>query len=147
MIQAIINIVISKTFKFKNIIHINKRDCSNSYLYFTVEKILEYLETKQKIQESFLDFLDNETNIEENFQNLTTLLNDQNIRDNKQELRLFFSFLMVISNNHHRGNYFFSKIERILQLFTKDIQSNYSNTEIFDIFKSNKLILLFIMKN
>ena len=48
---------------------------------------------------------------------------------------------------HHRfPNFFFSKIERILQFFKKDIRKYFSNSEIFNIFAGNKRILLFLIE-
>ena len=49
-----------------------------------------------------------------------------------------------IADNHIRNFYFNLKIERILQLL--EINKYLSNRQIFDIFKNNKQILLFLFK-
>ena len=74
------------------------------------------------------------------------MLNYIKIRDNKNELKLLLHLLSNISNSYHRYPVFYSKIERILQIFKEDIKKNYSNSETFDIFKSNKRILLFLIE-
>ena len=51
-----------------------------------------------------------------------------------------------IENNYHRFPYFFSKIERILLFFKESVKKYFSNSEIFNIFKSNKRILLFLIE-
>mgnify|MGYP001055766245 CR=1 FL=1 len=45
----------------------------------------EYLLKKKKLQNAFLDFIDDESNSEENFQNLIYLLDDQHIKDDYNE--------------------------------------------------------------
>ena len=57
---------------------------------------------------------------------------------------LFLHLLTKISDNHHRIPDFFDKIGRILQVFQVDIKKYYKNSEKFNIFKSNKRILLFL---
>ena len=106
----------------------------------------KYLEEMKRVQNNLLIFLDNEDNIEENYQNLLNIFQDLNIRDNKQELKIFMNMVLKISNNHHRRPYFFNKIERILHLFKNDIKNYFSNSEIFQIFNKNKRLLLFFIE-
>ena len=54
-------------------------------------------------------------------------------------------FLLTVVNNRHRDTNFFSKIERILLLF-KDELTKLKNDEIFQLFRSNKRILLFLIE-
>ena len=49
----------------------------------------ECLQRMKKIQENLLKFLDDKDNIEENFQNLTKLLEEQKIKEIQHELELF----------------------------------------------------------
>ncbi|KAK8848020.1 hypothetical protein M9Y10_019073 [Tritrichomonas musculus] len=53
----------------------------------------------------------------------------------------------MIAKNHHQKASFNEKIEKILLHFTKDIKQTFDNIEIFNIFKSNKRILYFLLKN
>ena len=43
--------------------------------------IQEYLSDKKKIQKSLLDFIENEYNTEENYQNFIQIITDQKILD------------------------------------------------------------------
>ena len=109
------------------------------------DNIEKFLEKYKNIQEAFLEFIDDEENIEVNIQILKQLLGDTKSRDYKHHVRLFLSLLLQISNCHHRGPNFFSKIDRILHLFSDDIKK-YNNDEIFQLFQSNKRLLLFLIE-
>ncbi|KAK8846928.1 hypothetical protein M9Y10_019497 [Tritrichomonas musculus] len=100
----------------------------------------EYLEEMKRIQKNLLDFLEcNDENA-----TLTNIFEDNRFHEDKHELISILHFVLKISNNHHRDENFFSKIEEILQFFKEDIKTKLSNSEIFNIFKSNKKILLFL---
>ena len=51
-----------------------------------------------------------------------------------------------IAKNHHQNAGFFSKIEKFLLYFEDKIKQTFSNSEIFNFFKSNKKILLFLFE-
>ena len=55
-------------------------------------------------------------------------------------------FISSICNNYYRIPSFFSKIERTLHFFKANIKKYYSNSEIFNVFKDNKRIILFLIK-
>ena len=98
----------------------------------------EYTDKMKKIQSQILEFLEDEEASEENFKTLLTLLS---ISD-RYELKLILLMISKISNNHHRCLHFFTKIERILGILFTENKNMFSNTEIFNIFKNNKRILL-----
>ena len=50
-----------------------------------------------------------------------------------------------IANHHNHAEKFFIKIEKILKYFKKQITSHFSSFEIFNIFKKNKRITLFLI--
>ncbi|KAK8883271.1 hypothetical protein M9Y10_045922 [Tritrichomonas musculus] len=106
--------------------------------------ICEYLDKNKNIQDALLTFLENEINTEEDFQKLILIINKQKIINDKHEFTLFLHLLSKISQNHYRNPDFISKIKRILKNFEKDIKKNLTNSEIFDIFKGNKRIILFL---
>lgn len=107
----------------------------------------KFVEQNKKIQKNVLDFLENDENTEECFQNLIQQISDQKIRDDQHQLSLFLHLLASISNNHHHDTDFFKKIEQIIQVFKSDIKTFFSSSEILSIFKANKRILLFFIKN
>ena len=107
----------------------------------------EYIEIKKRLQTSLLDFLSNDENTEEHFEQLISIINDQNIKDDANEFRLFLYLINTISNNHYRHKNFLIKIENIILFFKKEIKIFLSNDEIFLIFKNNRRILLFLIEN
>ena len=102
-----------------------------------------YLEHLKRIHQNLLGFLDNEDTTDENLQ---SLINDQQIRDDMHTLKLLLHLICKIANHHHRSPTFFEKIESIFNNFQNDIKANFSNREIFNIFKSNKRILLLLIE-
>ena len=106
----------------------------------------EYFDTMKDIQENILNFLEEKDNSEEIFIILESKFNDKKIKDHLYELLSLLHLISKIGNNHHRFPNFFSKIERILLIFKEDIKKYFPNSEIFNIFKNNKRILLFLIE-
>ena len=105
-----------------------------------------YLDTMKDIQDNILNFLEEEVNSEENFLILEKKFKDTKISDNIYDILSLLHLISRIWNNSYRFPNFFSKLERILLIFKKDIKKYFSNSEIFNIFKSNKRILLFLIE-
>lgn len=112
----------------------------------TVNNVL-FINKMKSIHSNLLCFLDSNDNIEENFEVLTDTLKDQKIGNSKQETKFVLMLLLRIVNNHHRCLDFYDKIKVILQHFQKEIINFFSNSEIFDIFKSDKRILLYLIES
>lgn len=108
--------------------------------------IFIYIDKMKIIQSTLLEYIECDCYNEENFQNLIQILKDYKVTTIRHELKLILHLLLKISNNHYRPDDFFNKIEKILLFLQNEIQKNFSNTEIFDIFKSNKRILLFLIE-
>ena len=106
----------------------------------------EYLEKKTEVQTSLLDFLDNEEISEDNFENIINLFEDQKIQEDKQEFISILRLIKKVSKNHHRSSSFFPKIERIFKYLKDLMNQNLNNFEIFNFFKGNKRILLFLIQ-
>ena len=66
---------------------------------------------ERKIQRSLLDFIDDEENSEEYFENLIKLIDDHKIKQNCHELKSFLYLISNIAANHPRQLVFFSKID------------------------------------
>ncbi|KAK8842180.1 hypothetical protein M9Y10_026411 [Tritrichomonas musculus] len=108
--------------------------------------IKEYIENKKEILNNLINYIDQEDNTEEEHQIFFSHLNDNKISKQKDELRALFHLLIIISNNHNRHHNFFSKIEQILLHFENEMKNEFSNEELFNIFKSNKRVLLFLIE-
>ncbi|KAK8897262.1 hypothetical protein M9Y10_015201 [Tritrichomonas musculus] len=107
----------------------------------------EYLEKKKEIQKELLLYIDDQTSVEENFQNFCVNLEIQRIQGSSSQLSELLHLISKISNNHHRSPNFFTKIEQILHILKESITSKISNSQLFNIFKGNKRILLFLIEN
>ncbi|KAK8857658.1 hypothetical protein M9Y10_016064 [Tritrichomonas musculus] len=105
-----------------------------------------YIDKKIEVQNSILLFIDDKKDIKANFQNLTNFLNNPKLLEDQQELKEILYLISKITKNHHRDEDFFNKIEKILLLIKDPIQKIFSNIDIFQIFKNNKRILLFLLK-
>ena len=105
-----------------------------------------FVEKMKSIQSSLLEFLEEELDVEDKYDNFINLISTQQIIKEKHEFKALLQLIGSIANNHHRAWNFISKVERVLRQFKQDLQKYFSNSEIFDIFKDNKRILLFLLE-
>ena len=106
----------------------------------------EYLEKMTTIQSHILKYMNNNPNDDENYHILMKYLEDQKIRENKYFIKELFHLILHISNNYHRTPKFYDKIDKMISAFLKEMKDYFSNYEIFNIFKGNKRILLFLFE-
>ena len=108
-------------------------------------KYQRYIQDFKSLYEDLLSFIDdNECN--DAFPTISQKINDMGIKSDKIELEHFLRIVVSISNNHHRTNNFFNKIEQILDLLETQIKQTFSNLNLFNFFKKNKQILLFLFE-
>ena len=120
---------------------------SNGLPIFTTRmNFTESLERKKKIQESLLIFLEEESNVEENYGNFVQIIKSQKIQEDKYEIKSLIQMINKISDNHQRIFNFIEKIERILKLLKTDLNKYFTNREKFELFKGNKRLLLFLIE-
>lgn len=110
------------------------------------DNINQYVDQLKQIHKILLEFFKNDENQESDLEQVIKFLNDQKINENANDFKLFLHLISKISNDFHRYNGFFEKIEKILKTYQEDIQRNFSNMEIFNIFKANKRTLLFLFE-
>ena len=109
-------------------------------------EVKEYLDKMMEVQNLFLTFLDDE-NINQN--NLIVLINyidDQRIRQDKHHLTSFLHLFSSIVDYHHRTINFYDKSFQIILFLKDDLKRNYSNLEIFNFFRNNCRIILFLIE-
>lgn len=106
----------------------------------------EYLEKIREIQSKFIELIENQYEDKTECEIFVNFIQSQGICQNLMELKLFLHMLVKIADNHHRTNGFFEKIDRIISLLKEEIQKKLTNSQIFDIFKNNKRILLNLFK-
>lgn len=110
-------------------------------------EIQEYINQKKDFHQIILEYVEDEGENDENFRILIKKLNNILDNENDGEILNILHLISKISDNHQQNQYFIIKIERILLHLSKKIKQTLSNFEIFNIFRSNKRILLFLIKN
>lgn len=103
----------------------------------------EYLDRTKKIYKTFINYIDSIDQSDDLFDKLITLSDNKN----KAEIRDILHIIDNTSKNRYIPLKHFEKIYRILLYFKAYIKYQFSNNDIFNIFKSIKKILLFLIKN
>lgn len=118
------------------------------FIFFYRMEISQYILKKTEIQKSILQYLeeDEEESDQENYNNLVNNLKDPIIIKNPNEFKITLYLISKMSDNHQRTPHFIKKIEQILEIIKEEIKQSFSNSDIYDIFKNNKRILLFLFK-
>lgn len=104
------------------------------------------LDNLANLQIDLLNFFENDDSVEEKYQIIIQDFKKYEIHIKFQRIALLLALLSKISNNHYRHPDLLKKIEQILKYFKNEIKSNFSDSQIFKIFKSNKRILLFLLE-
>ena len=108
-----------------------------------IQNRVQELKTFQKY---LFEFLDKKEQTEESFQNLSKLVSSHNFNTN--EIKPFISSITNIHSNRHRSESFNEKIFQVLSLFLDKLKekNHYSNRSLFNMFKNDKGILLFLIE-
>ncbi len=70
----------------------------------------DYINKMKDIQEDILNFVDDKDNQNDYFNKLINAIKIHNIQQNHDDLMILLHLIASISNNHHRGPFFFEKI-------------------------------------
>ena len=109
----------------------------------------EYINQKKEIYEYLYLFIkeenEEEEEEEENYQRLLENIKKQSIQESKEELVLFLRLLLNIFNHHHRYPSFSTKFFKILDFLSETIKQIFTNIEIFELLKSNRMIILHLI--
>ena len=111
------------------------------------QKIQEYVDEKNKFYGFVLNYLEKIDSNEDDFNELIQIIDEKQYEKNQEEFELFLHFLSYIFKNHHRDELFNKKIFQIIQYYKDQIKQTFLNYQIYDIFKNDKLILLFMFEN
>ena len=93
-----------------------------------------------------MEYIEDELDDNDYYQQLIDAMEKQKILESKDEITFFLRLLISISNNYHRHHCFFARIEKIFHYLIPSIQNYFTKLELFKICKSNKLIILFLIK-
>ena len=107
-------------------------------------EIQQYVAKIKDLYAMLHSFLEDTNDEELKFEELINLIYQQEYCSHKEEFEYFLIILSRISDNHHRNIDFIKKIKQILNCFSAKINHIFSNYEIYNIFKNNKIILLYL---
>ena len=88
-----------------------------SEINYRINTISEYFATQSQLEQLILTILQNNQNVEENFDNLYNFMIEHKILQNKKDLLLVLKCLLSISNNHQRSEFFFSIYRKNFALY------------------------------
>lgn len=112
-----------------------------------MEEIQKFVDQMKEIQKNLISFIDDEAGGEDNFGILSEILKNSDFCDNKYKFKPLLYLISRILTNHHRVPQYYKKIKKILGLIKDSIKKLLENSEIFDIFKYDKLVLLCLIEN
>lgn len=105
--------------------------------------IQEYLAEIENIHDLLVEYIEEDNEMK--FSDIINLFENKKIQENKQKFTSVLYLLSKFSNNYHRLPNFFTKLEKIITYFQITIKRYFTNEQIFNIFKGNNRILLFLL--
>lgn len=111
-----------------------------------ISLLRKYFNKKKIIEELLLECIEVEEE-QSLFDKLIDEIDEQKIAEDKNELAVILRLISRIVDDHFRPPTFFEIIEQIISTFQTEIKNFFTNYEIFQIFKRNKRILLFLIES
>lgn len=110
-------------------------------------EIEAYIKEAKELYSSISNFLNSEDDFKEEFSTLTKTIENQEIIKSREKFTKFLQLLYCIGDNHQRTANLFNKLCIIFQYLNDIGQFPISDQEIFEIYKRNKRLLLFLFEN
>lgn len=105
----------------------------------------QYLGLKNEMYEHFMHFIDDEENIDTNFDELNANLKKSNYLESPDEFKTILYLISGINKNHHRSSTHFEKIKRFFSNYEEYIKQNFTTKDLIQIFQKNMQILHFFI--
>lgn len=109
-------------------------------------EIQQYFGRKKEVYNALFKFIESNDFADRYFDNLIKIVQMQEIQNTREEFEKFILLILNICNNHYKHTGFLNKLFQVLLYFQNDIKHHFSNFEIYNIFMSNKAILLFLIQ-
>ena len=110
-------------------------------------EIQDYININKNLYTTFSKYIDNHLDDNDEYQNLTSFLTTHDYLTNVEILSEFLRLISNVSKNHTRENNFLNTIYKILYFLKDTLNNIFPKLEIFNIFKDNKIVLLFLFTN
>ena len=101
----------------------------------------KYIEGKKEIYLRFLYFFDDESEINDSFKDLSAFIQIHKYLEKKEEFKAILYILNEFSKNTHRSTKLITKIELFFSQYEEYITQNFTQTQLFQIFRKNPRIL------
>lgn len=98
-----------------------------------------YLEERAQIEDNIIQYLDQKDE-NENEVNVFTFFDKLKSQETGLNAKTILHLVRSIIENHHRQNDFFTKIEKIIIYFKRDIEQIFTNEQLFDFFHKIKFV-------
>ncbi|KAK8870628.1 hypothetical protein M9Y10_008515 [Tritrichomonas musculus] len=110
-------------------------------------EIQNYIDQKKIIYTTLLDYIKDQNSMKENLEEILQNFEKANFFEKRSEFFSFLRLISKISKNHNRVQNFNEKIDNIFLFIHNKLKREFSNKGIFNIFKRNKRILLYLIEN
>lgn len=105
-----------------------------------------YFNKKKELNEIIVSFCTrDESDSDDGSKSLIDFIEKEKIGENIEELRIFLRIFSKVVSYHHRPRYFISKVKQIFSYLAENIKQSFSNLEIYNLFKGNKLLLKILL--
>lgn len=94
----------------------------------------------------FLKFVEGGSDTPDNYNEFVTTIKSNNLGENPDELRSILHIIHKVSFHHKRQPNFISKVHKTILFFSDQIKESFSNSDLYRIFRSNKLLLIFLFE-
>ena len=108
-------------------------------------EIIEYIDKMKEIYSSLQDFIDSDSDLEEDFKLFVKNLEKLKITESREDSLEFLQLLSIIGGNHHFDKSLFDKIELIIKHIQDEPNWKLFGINLFEIFESNKRLLYFLL--
>ena len=99
---------------------------------FLEMEVENYINRKKQLYSIFINYIECDCESEEDFDLLIKMIKDQKITNSNSEFKKFLKLLLYVFKNHHRNQYFYTKIEKLLVFLKDDMMNAFTNFEIFE---------------
>ena len=97
----------------------------------------------KEVQAKTLNYITNQDGCLDDY---LSFMNDIFQNEKYYKMNDYLQLIFHISNSHRRSPFFFERIEQIIRYFKDAIIHTFSNLEIYNLFKCNKRLLLFLIE-
>lgn len=107
---------------------------------------IEEFDQRKEIYTHIINIVDEYSDFDSNFISFKEYLEKQKIQEDVCKLKFTLTLITKIADNHHRYTDFFKRMEQVILFFSDTIREKLTSSEVFSIFKGNKKLILFLLR-